>query len=310
MTGRVHDCIIIGAGPGGLQAAIYLGRYNRDVLLLDRSGGRTRHAPEIENLLSHRLISGREIVERGMEQARAFGVRIDRERVLTVRKDNGRFAAVTEGGEHASRFVIAASGVYDRMPRLGNIGRFLGRGYYTCLDCDGYRMTGRKVVVTGDTMDSVNIAAAVKRMYTQEVVYLPWAFTPPDSAREVLEEEGIPVVRGEAVRIAGGAAVEGIELSDGRTIACEGIMASFGSRANDEFLRGLDLRKESGGYAVSRTFESSLEGLFIVGPLNGGQDQVAIAAGQGAAAAIEINRRILAQELEQEPDAQVCAWNG
>jgi thioredoxin reductase (NADPH) len=312
MSGRVHDCIIIGAGPGGLQAAIYLGRYNRDVLLLDRSGGRTWHAPEIENVLTHRLISGREIIERGTAQARSFNVRVEGERVLTVRKEGDRFVTATEGGEHAARFVIAASGVYDRMPRLGNLGRFLGRGYYTCIDCDGYRMTGRKVVVTGDTMDSVKIAMAVRRMFTQDVLYLPWGFTPPDSARELLEEEGIPLLTGDPVKIVGEGSVEGIEFSDARRVSCDAIMASFGARLNDEYLRGLGLKQAAAGsgYVVSRTYESSLEGLFIVGPLNGGQDQVVISAGQGATAAMEINRRILMQELEQEPDAQVCAWTG
>jgi thioredoxin reductase (NADPH) len=80
----VYDCIIIGAGPGGLQAAIYLGRYNRSVLLLDRSGGRTWHAPHIENVLTHADISGSEIVTRGMEQAKSFGVSLERERAVSV----------------------------------------------------------------------------------------------------------------------------------------------------------------------------------------------------------------------------------
>lgn len=312
MKGQVHDCIIIGAGPGGLQAAIYLGRYNRDVLLLDRSGGRTWHAPEIENVLTHRIISGREIIERGMAQARAFNVRIERERVQAMRKDDDRFTVKTDSGEHAARFVIVASGVYDKMPRLENLGRFLGRGYYTCLDCDGYRMTGRKVVVTGDEVGSVNVAIAVKRLFTQEVTYLPWRFALLDSARETLEEEGIMVVTGDAVSIRGDQAVEGLELSDNRTIPCEAIMASFGVTLNDEFLAGLGLKRDAAGfkYIVSRAYESSLAGLYIVGPLNTGQDQVVIAAGEGATTAIEINKLLLQQQLEGGVEAQVCAWHG
>ena len=59
MEEKIYDCIIIGAGPGGLQAAIYLGRYNRDVLLLDRGVGRTYHARHIENFLTQQLSPGR-----------------------------------------------------------------------------------------------------------------------------------------------------------------------------------------------------------------------------------------------------------
>jgi thioredoxin reductase (NADPH) len=69
---KIYDCIIIGGGPGGLQAAIYLARYKRDILLIDRGGGRTRHAKHIENFLSQKAISGKEIIEIGIEQARNF----------------------------------------------------------------------------------------------------------------------------------------------------------------------------------------------------------------------------------------------
>ena len=81
---------------------------------------------------------------------------------------------------------------------------------------------------------------------------------------------------------------------------------------NDEFLKELKLKRDAHGfkYIVSREFESSLDGLYIVGPLNTGQDQVVIAAGEGAVAALEINRRILQKEMETSPDAAVCAWHG
>jgi thioredoxin reductase len=66
---KVYDCIVIGAGPGGLQAAIYLCRYNRSVLILDRGGGRTWHAKQIENFLTRTVISGKGIVEKGLVYA-------------------------------------------------------------------------------------------------------------------------------------------------------------------------------------------------------------------------------------------------
>src|SRR5512143_3424747 len=82
----IYDCVIIGAGPGGLQAAIYLGRYNRNVLLIDRGGGRTWHAKHIENFLTQKAISGSQIIQAGMEQARSFNVRIEKGLVTGVLK--------------------------------------------------------------------------------------------------------------------------------------------------------------------------------------------------------------------------------
>jgi len=93
---RIYDCIIIGAGPGGLQAAIYLGRFNRKVLLIDRGGGRTTLAKNIENFLTRKAISGQEIIELGIEQAASFGAEIVRGVVSIVKRSRAVFEVTTE----------------------------------------------------------------------------------------------------------------------------------------------------------------------------------------------------------------------
>jgi thioredoxin reductase (NADPH) len=92
--GKIYDCIIIGAGPGGLQAAIYLCRYNRKVLILDRTGGRTQHAKHIDNFLSHVSISGRKIFEIGLIQIRNFGAEFQKATVSKVLKDKENLCEV------------------------------------------------------------------------------------------------------------------------------------------------------------------------------------------------------------------------
>ncbi|MDA8422592.1 MAG: NAD(P)/FAD-dependent oxidoreductase [Nitrospiraceae bacterium] len=301
MEDRVYDCIIIGAGPGGLQAAIYLGRYNRDVLLLDRSGGRTWHARHIENVLTHREISGSEIIERGMEQARRFNVRIEQTLVVSLRKDR-LFIVSTADNLYRSRYVIAASGVYDILPPIKNTYRYLGTGYFTCVDCDGYKTTNKRLVVMGDHIEAINIALAMKQMFTKDITFIPYQFSLPDSAEEVLEEEGIRVETVEPVKLIGEPKLKALELKNGERIACDAIMASFGTKLNDGFLIDLSLKKDAVGfkYAVNSQYESSLRGLYIVGPLNTGQDQVVIAAGEGAVAAIDINKRLLEENYAGE----------
>jgi len=301
MDDHVYDCIIIGAGPGGLQAAIYLGRYNREVLLLDRSGGRTWHARRIENVLTHREITGSEIIARGMEQARSFNVHIERGLVLNVQK-NSAFIVSTKDQQYRSRYVIAASGVYDILPPIENIFRFLGTSYFTCIDCDGHKTTNKRTIVMGDHLESVNIALGMQQMFTKDITYIPYRFSLPDTAQEVLEEEGIKVVSVDPVRIIGEREMEALELKSGDRVPCEAIMASFGIKLNDEFLADLPLKKDAVGfkYIVNSSYESSLRGLFIVGPLNTGQDQVVISAGEGAVAAIDINKRLLEENYARK----------
>jgi thioredoxin reductase len=109
-----------------------------------------------------------------------------------------------------------------------------------------------------------------------------------------LQEEKILLVKGRPVRIVGKERIEAIELQDGRRLDCEVIISDFGFKPNDDFLSGLPLKKDlHGRYVVNHSFESSQNGLYIVGPLNTGDDQAIIAAGEGATAAIDINRRLL-----------------
>jgi thioredoxin reductase (NADPH) len=294
MKNQIHDCIVIGAGPGGLQAAIYLGRYNRDVLLLDRSGGRTRHARHIENVLAHPLITGAEIVERGIEQVKHFNGHVLHERVTAVAK-NDAFTVTTDSGAYRALFVVVSSGVYDIFPPIANVHRYLGLGYYTCIDCDGHHLTNKKTVVMGNGLQAVNLALAVKQMFTPDLTFIPYGFKLLDPGREVLNDEGIAVIEAEPASLIGREKLEGIEFTNGETFRAEAVLALFGVTLNDEFLRGLGLRRDAAGfkYIVNSVYESSLRRLYIVGPLNTGQDQVIIAAGEGAVAGIDINKVLL-----------------
>ncbi len=291
---KIYDCLIIGAGPGGLQAAVYLGRYNRNVFLIDRGGGRTYHARAIENFLTQRVISGKDIIEIGMEQARSVHVRIEKGRVKKVLKEN-YFEVSTEKDNFSSKFVIVSSGGYDNLPPIENIYKFLGTGFFTCADCDGYKTTGKKLVIIGNSISTVRLAFAMKEMFTKDISLILYFFDPPDEYKELLREEGIPLIKGRPGRIVGNEQIEALELQDGRSFECEVIMSDFGFKLSDDFLAALPLKKDGRDfkYVVSHNFESSLDGLYIVGPLNTGHDQAIIAAGEGAVAAIEINKRLL-----------------
>lgn len=290
----IYDCIIIGAGPGGLQAAIYLGRYNRRVLLIDRSGGRTWHAKHVENFLGHKAVSGREIITTGLEQAGSFNVQIEKGTVRKVLKAEN-FTVLTDEREYLSRFVIVSSGVYDNLLEIENLHKFFGITFFTCIDCDGYRMTGRKAVLIGNSAQTVRLAFAIGEMYTRDLTLLLIFYDPPEDFKEELEEAGIPLVKGRPKALLGEERLEGLELQDGRRLPCEVVMSNFGYKLNDGFLSELPLKKDAKGfkYVVDHHYESSVGGLYIVGPLNTGNDQIVIAAGEGAVAAIDIKKRLL-----------------
>ncbi len=294
MMEQIYDCIIIGAGPGGLQAAIYLGRYNRNALLIDRGGGRTQHAKHIENFLTHKAISGREIIETGIEQAKTFNVKIEHGLVTKVLK-NEFFEVYSGDKQYLSKFVIVSSGVYDNLPSIENLHNFLGISLFTCIDCDGYRTTNKKLVIIGNSIKTVHLAFAMKEMFTRDIILVLYTDKAPEEYKEELASENIPLIIGRPARIIGNEKMEALELQDGQRIGCEVIMSHFGYKLNDGFLSELNFKKDNKGfkYITDHNYESSLSGLYIVGPLNQGNDQVVIAAGEGAVAAIDIKKRLL-----------------
>ena len=290
----IYDCIIIGAGPGGLQAAIYLGRYNRKVLLIDRGGGRTTLAKHIENFLTQKAISGQEIVDLGISQAKSFGVEIIRGVVRDVKKNRWLFEVTTAQRTYSGRHVIVSTGGKENIPKIENIYRFFANTIVTCIDCDGYRFTGKKAVIIGNSIKSANLAMGMREMYTKDITLILCTDKLPDDYKDELMEEGIAHIVGMPKRFHGNENVEAVEMEDGAIIPCEMVISHFGFKLNDRFLAGLGLKKESDNrtYQVNRDFESSLSGLYLVGPLCG-HDQVVIAAGEGAIAALDIKKRLL-----------------
>jgi thioredoxin reductase (NADPH) len=289
------DCIVIGAGPGGLQACIHLRRYNFNIILFHTPGGRTYHAKHIENYLGIPVVSGPQLLETGLSQAKSFGVLVENAKVERVTMKDGLFEVLAGGTTYRSRFIIAASGAKETLAPFKNLLRFYGTAYFTCMICDGYRTTGKKLLVIDRTVNGVRVSIGMKRMFTRDVTFLSHGFTLAPVYRTLLEDEGIGLVEGRPEELLGEKTLEGVRLADGSVIPCEVIMGWGGISLNDEYLEGLDLERDAEGFKIvtKGNGESSIPGLFVLGALRSGHSQAIISAGQGAEAAIEISTRIV-----------------
>lgn len=161
--------------------------------------------------------------------------------------------------------------------------------------CDGYRTTGRKLLVIDRTVNGVRMSIGMKRMFTGDVTFLAHGFTLAPVYRTLLEDEGIGLVEGRPEELLGEKTLEGVRMQDGRVIPCEVILGWGGISLNDEYLEGLDLERDAEGFKIATkgNGESSIPGLFVLGALRSGHSQAIISAGQGAEAAIEISTRIV-----------------
>jgi len=291
----LYDCVVIGAGPGGLQGALHLARFSRNVLVLDGGGGRTRHAKHMANYLGYSGINGSDLIDIGLAQVKSFGVDVIREKVVTLNREE-YFKTTTDNEQYQSRFVIGASGTRENIPAISNLGRFFTDSIITCIACDGYLTKGKKLVVYGNSAESVRFALAMKQMYTDDITLVLADSIPPQGSPEMLVHENIRLVSGRAKNVIGEDSLKGIELEDGSLIDCEAILLSFGATLNDSYLKNLNLERNEadGKFLINAHYESSLPGLYLTGSLCQGHSQAIIAAGQGAAAAFDINQKILA----------------
>ncbi len=173
--------------------------------------------------------------------------------------------------------------------------RFFARTIFTCVDCDGYRTTNKKLVILGDSLEAFRLAFAMKQMFTRDITLILSPHSLPVDHVDLLLEEDIAFVAGKPEEFLGETDLTGIRLADGQEITSEVVMLSYGYTINDSFLTGLPLKRESGSNKLitDHAGESSVKNLFALGALRVGRAQAIIAAGQGAMVGIEINHRLL-----------------
>ncbi|EKD46813.1 MAG: FAD-dependent pyridine nucleotide-disulfide oxidoreductase [uncultured bacterium] len=284
-----YDCIIIGAGPSGLSAAIYFGRANKKTLVIYGGPRRTSLSLHIQNYLGFQDITGQELLSKGMEQAKAYGVQFVLETVSGIKKNEEMFNVSTVKDKFSAKKVIVASGIDDVLPSIDNIFEFIGETFFTCLDCDGHRMNGKKVCIIGKGDYSARTALAIKQLHTEKIVLCLESEEGLSSEyRHRLEDEKIEIVTKKAMHLDGAnGLVNSVIFADKTSVDCECVLSDLGYTRNDSFLSELSLeRSESGYIRTDENFESSVPGLFVVGPINTGPDQVSVAVGEGARAAM------------------------
>lgn len=287
----IYDCVIVGAGPGGLSAAIYLGRAHKETLLVYQGYRRTSLAKHIQNYLGFEDITGPELINKGLRQAELYKVETLVATTTKVSFRKGFFSIETSKKNITARSVVVAPGIDDVLPDIDNTHEFMGETFFTCFDCDGYHMTDKHVCIIGNGDSSARTALAVSQTYTEKVTLCTGKDdkVSPEYLGK-LKKQNIAIIRKKAIHLNGREGkIESVEFEDGSSIKCDCVLSDLGYTRNDDFLSGIELKRSKTGYIeVDEHYESSQKGLFVVGPLNTGPDQVTVAVGEGAQAAMHI----------------------
>ena len=313
MDEPILDCLIVGGGPAGLTAAIYLARFHLDILVVDGGKSRASWIPCTRNHAGYpEGIAGKELLQRMRDQACKYGAKIETEFVTKLERDkqSGLFTATWGSGQATARTVLLATGVTNRRPPMDEElhDDALARGLVRyCPICDGYEVTDKKVGVIGS--DSHGVAEAVFiRSYTADVTLIA-----PDKAlrlkpedQEKLREAGIECVDGpaQAVAIPDGCIV--VDTAEGH-YTFDSIYPALGSDTHVQLAEmvGADLSKES-CIKVDSHQRTSIPGFYAAGDVVIGLDQISHAMGEGGVAATTIRNDLCVKEPRwREPTREV-----
>ena len=163
------DCLVIGGGPAGLLAAVYLGRYRRSVQVIDAGESRAAKIPESHNYPGFFGIAGPELLRRLTAQARQYGAELVSGRVTSLRKEGDTFVASSSGSGVNARFILLATGLVDQCPTIeGQPADCPSEVIRFCPICDGYEAIDHRVGVVGD-IKAGGKKALFLRTYTKDV---------------------------------------------------------------------------------------------------------------------------------------------
>lgn len=163
---KIYDCIIVGAGPAGIQAAIYIKRAGMNPIVFYKGESELEKAEKIDNYYGFENgISGKELFEKGIMQATNLGIEIKKEEILNIEmEDNLEFKVKSENDTYQAKAVILATGLKRIVPKIENIEKYINKGVSFCALCDGYFYKGKNVVVIGDGKNAIEEADVLKKV--------------------------------------------------------------------------------------------------------------------------------------------------
>ena len=288
------DTIIIGSGPAGLSASIYIKRANLNVLVIEKDyegTGQVAESGKVDNYLGIPGISGYELGEKFREHALKAGVNFLEANVINIKKQKDNIIRVElENGEYveAKTIIYAAGATHRRLNVLGEE-KYLGRGVSYCAICDGafYKNKVVAVIGGGDVAldDAVYLSEIAKKVY---LIHRRKEFRGAESTLNLLKEkENVEIlINSEVDSILGDDKVTGILLKNKREIILDGIFSAIGMTPKTEILKELIDLDEYGYVKADETGKTNLKGFFVAGDVRKKElRQIVTAVSDGANAA-------------------------
>jgi thioredoxin reductase (NADPH) len=289
----IHDAIIIGAGPAGLTAAIYLGRFRRRCIVLEDGNSRARWIPRSHNIPGFLSgIGGNDFLTTLNDQAIKYGANIQQARVTGLALEDEVFTVSTDHEKLRSRFVLLATGVRDRLPDIADASEAVLRSLLrVCPICDAFEAIDKRIAVIGDGPLGEREADFLKN-YSGRVTLLHTGAAYAVPARAQIEESGFEriFIKLSELRID----KSRVTLSTPTGLReFDVLYLALGCKPQHDLARALGAEcDENGALQVDAHQQTSVQGLYAAGDLVRGLNQVVVAAAESAIAATAIHNQL------------------
>lgn len=301
------DVVIIGAGPGGIQAAIHAVRKKCDVLLLGRIERSALYSAHVENYACVAgVTSGQELLEAGISQVRGFGAALMDDDVLKIHQDEeGGFALDLEGGATVlTRSIIFANGTSRKKLKVPGEKELFGRGVSYCVDCDANFYRNATVAVVGNASAAIDGALTLTG-YASKVYLISRKLVASDGLLNKLEESTVESITGTWVsEIQGDDAVQTLLLENGKELSLDGVFIELGAKGAMELALeiGIQLDIETMSHIeINKKTETNVAGVYAAGDITGHPYQMAKAVGEGCIAGMQAAN--FAKKQKRQEDA-------
>ncbi len=290
----MFDCIIIGGGPAGLTCAIYLARFQRDVLLIENGKYRNYASQGVHGFLGYDGVKPMTLINSARKEASKYGVNFYNSTVTKLKNKNKYFEVNCNNSAYKSKIIVLAYGVRDVLPEIEGLQKYYGISVHHCPVCDGYEIKNKKVGLIGNPESSIHLALELKQ-WTDNITILCNGKRMSNYLKTKLKKCKIDYLEMSINMIDGdNNSLKYVVLSDGEKINfdalffCSDVLLS--SNLHKDINCGMDIRKK---IKVNKCRETNIKGAFAIGDITSGPQLVVTSCADGAIAAIEINKQLM-----------------